>query len=846
MTRRTVPRYEPLTIEPKWQKTWDKAKAFLAHDGKGAKTYILDMFPYPSGRIHMGHVRNYAIGDVLARYHFHLGRNVLHPMGFDAFGLPAENAAIQNRVHPHKWTYQNVHFMEAQLKRIGLAVDWTRRVITCDPEYYKWEQRLFIQMYEKGLAYRKQSILHWCPECETVLANEQVEGGKCWRCESKVTKKDLEQWFLKITAYADELLEGLEELKDGWPERVLTMQQNWIGRSDGALIDFEIEGMTGERLRVFTTRPDTLFGATFLSIAPEHPLIGKIAKAVSKEKREELARFAEKVKQTDVTARTEAALEKEGIATGVFGLHPFTHERLPIYAANFVVMAYGTGAVMAVPCHDQRDFEFAEKYGIPRTLVIQPPNENLTTEEMEQAYEGPGTMIRSGEFDGLDNEQGKKMIAEALQQNGKGKAAVTYRLRDWGISRQRYWGAPIPMIHCGSCGIVPVLFKDLPVQLPRQVPLTGTGGSPLAQVPSFANTKCPKCKKPAKRDTDTMDTFMESSWYFLRYGSPKCKKGMFDPKAANYWLPVDQYIGGIEHAILHLLYARFITRVLRDLGMLKISEPFSRLLTQGMVIKDGEKMSKSKGNVVDPDYLIQKYGADTVRVFLLFAAPTERDLDWSDQGVEGAFRFLDRFWRFVQNVHAVTATFKEPTPEQMRNDPKAQEILRAMHKTIRRVTEGIQRFHFNTSIATLMEFVNQISAEHDDFWNLALEPQKAQTFSSAHLWAWRLSAETMIVLISPFAPHIAAELWKELGKKKLLARHPWPAFDPALAADEIVTLVVQVNGKVRGKVEIGRGADEASVVAAARSNENVQRFLEGKALRKTIVVPDKLVNLVVG
>ncbi|MFH1263536.1 MAG: leucine--tRNA ligase [Pseudomonadota bacterium] len=846
MTRRSVARYEPLKIEPKWQKAWTRAKAFSAKDGKGKKSYILDMFPYPSGRIHMGHVRNYAIGDVVTRYRLHLGENVLHPMGFDAFGMPAENAAIQNNSHPRKWTYDNIEFMETQLKRIGLAIDWDRRVVTCDPAYYRWEQQLFIQMYEKGLAYRKRSVQHWCPTCETVLANEQVENGKCWRCDSAVTKKDLDQWFLKITAYADELLEGLKELADGWPERVLTMQHNWIGRSDGAYIDFEIEGMPGEKLQVFTTRPDTLYGATFLSIAPEHPLIAKVTKLVSKEKREELLAFAEKVKKTDVSARTEASLEKEGVATGIFGLHPFTKERLPIYAANFVVMMYGTGAVMAVPCHDQRDFEFAEKYGIPRALVIQPPDQNLTTEEMEAAYEGPGTMIRSGEFDGLDNEQGKKEIVDALRKIGAGKPAITYRLRDWGISRQRYWGTPIPMVHCDSCGTVPVPLKELPVELPSKVPLTGEGGSPLARIPSFVKTKCPKCRKPAHRETDTMDTFMESSWYFLRYCSPKFKKGLCDPKAVDYWMPVDQYIGGIEHAILHLLYARFLTRVLRDLKMVKVSEPFQRLMTQGMVIKDGEKMSKSKGNVVDPDYLIQKYGADTLRVFSLFAAPAERDLDWSDQGVDGAFRFLDRFWRFVLNIDAVTRKLPKLSDVEIRKDPKAEEVLRGLHKTIRAVTEGIRRFHFNTSISAVMELVNSISGEHPDFWSLALEPEKGSDLSTEQLAAWREAARATVILMSPFAPHITQELWKELGNKKLLARHPWPAFDPALAADEIVTLVVQVNGKVRGKVEIERGAAESAVLAAAQSNDNVRRFLEGKQIRKTIVVPDKLVNLVIG
>ncbi len=846
MTRRTVDRYEPQKIEPKWGKKWERSKSFHARTGKGRKKYILSMFPYPSGRIHMGHVRCYVIGDLIARYHLHRGDNVLHPMGFDAFGLPAENAAIQNKVHPRKWTYDNMRFMEKQLSRLGLAIDWSRKVITCEPSYYKWEQMLFIAMFEKGLAYRKRSLVHWCPRCETVLANEQVEDNKCWRCDSIVQAKDLEQWFFCITAYADELLNGLHELEHGWPERVLTMQKNWIGKSEGAYIDFELEGFQKEKVRVFTTRSDTLFGVTFLTIAPEHPLVTQILRHVSLEKGEAISRFIEKVQKTDLSKRTEDALEKEGIATDLYCLHPFTQKRIPIYLANFVVMSYGTGAVMGVPCHDQRDFEFAKKYGLPMRLVIQPRDQVLTTEELEKAYTEPGTLIRSETFEGLDSGEAKSSIVRSLQEKGMGEPALTYRLRDWGISRQRYWGTPIPMIHCEKCGIVSVPLKDLPVTLPKNPPLTGRGGSPLAQVPSFMNTKCPKCKRPARRDTDTMDTFMESSWYFLRYCSPKFGKGMFDPKAVEYWAPVDQYVGGIEHAILHLLYSRFLTRVLRDLKMVKFSEPFSRLLTQGMVIKDGEKMSKSKGNVVDPDYLINKYGADTVRVFSLFAAPPEKDLDWSDQGVEGANRFLDRLWRFVLNIYILAGKAKKVSDQEIKDDPKAQAIFRLTHKTVQSVTESVDRFHFNTGISAIMEFVNKVSAEYPDFWSFAEFPQKAKEMSNAHLWTLKNAAEIAVRLISPYAPHLSEELWRKCGNSKLLVRFSWPVFDSDWTIDERVTIVVQVNGKVRGKIEAARGTEEAQVILLAQENENVRRFVNGKPMKKTILVPDKLINLVVG
>ncbi|MFH1017586.1 MAG: leucine--tRNA ligase [Pseudomonadota bacterium] len=841
-----VPRYEPAKIEKKWQKAWAKKRVFRAKEGVKNKYYLLEMFPYPSGRIHMGHVRNYAIGDVVARYRMHRGFNVLHPMGFDAFGLPAENAAIQHNTHPRKWTYDNMKFMEKQFQRLGFSIDWSRRVITCDPDYYKWEQALFIRMYEKGLAYRKRSVVHWCEKCRTVLANEQVKDGRCWRCGQPVVKRDLDQWFFKITAYAEELLAGLKELAPTWPERVLTMQRNWIGRSEGALIDFEIEEFKGERITVFTTRADTLFGATFLSIAPEHPLVDRILAKASAEKKEEIRGFVERVKNTDVLERTSETSEKEGVASGVHVLHPFTQARLPVFIANFVVMEYGTGAVMAVPCHDDRDFAFANKYSLHRRVVIQPPNEELVREEMDSAYTGPGTLVRSGPFDGLDSEEGAARIAKVLQEKKLGKPAITYRLRDWGISRQRYWGTPIPMIHCPSCGVVPVPLKDLPVKLPPKVSFTGKGGPPLEQVPSFVNIRCPKCKGKARRDTDTMDTFVESSWYFLRYCSPKHRKGMFETKAVDYWLPVDQYIGGIEHAILHLLYTRFLIRVLRDFKMVHFSEPFTRLLTQGMVIKDGEKMSKSKGNVVDPDYLIEKYGADTVRLFSLFAAPVERDLDWSDQGVDGAYRFLDRLWRFALNLESACKEAAKPGSEELASDSKASKIHRLTQKTIRTVTECLDRMHFNVAISLIMELLNGVAQEIPEIWDLASEPSKASSLTKAQRWALSESALAAIHLISPFAPHIADELWKRWGDKRILQTVPWPTFDAEWAKDEKITVVVQVNGKVRGKIEAERGESEERLIELAQKDENVRKHTEGKAVRRTIVVPDKLVNLVVG
>ncbi len=846
MATATIPRYEPGKIEPKWQSNWEKTKAFQSKEGKKNKYYLLEMFPYPSGRIHMGHVRNYAIGDVVANFKKRQGFNVLHPMGFDAFGLPAENAAIKNKVHPKKWTYDNIKFMEKQLKRLGFSVDWNRKVVTADPEYYRWEQLLFIEMFKKGLAYRKRSHVQWCPTCDTVLANEQVNDGKCWRCEDKVVEKNLDQWFLRITQYADELLEGLFELEGGWPERVLTMQRNWIGRSEGAFIDFELEKFGQEKIKVFTTRPDTLFGVTFLSIAAEHPLVKKITAVASDENRKKVEAFVEKVKNTNPQDRIAENFEKEGVNTGIFCTHPLTREKIPIFIANFVLMDYGTGAVMAVPAHDERDFAFAKKYHLPIRLVIAPPDREVNEEELEEAYTGSGTMVRSGRYDGLDNDEGGARIVRTLTQKKLGSAAVTYRLKDWGISRQRYWGTPIPMIHCQKCGILPVPTEDLPVKLPTKAPLEGKGASPLGRVASFMKVKCPECGKPAQRDTDTMDTFMESSWYFLRYCSPHYDKGMFDPKAAKYWAPVDQYIGGIEHAVMHLLYSRFITRVLRDLGWADISEPFARLLTQGMVIKDGEKMSKSKGNVVDPDGLIDKYGADTVRLFSLFASPVDRDLDWSEQGVEGASRFLDRLWRFALNIHAASPKARKATESVVSQDELATKIFRLTHKMIRQTTENMSRFHFNTAISSVMEFVNHVAGALPSVWEIGTNPEAAKALTAAQKSALRHAALSAISVMYPVTPHITEELWKLLDNSKMLVDAPWPEFDPKFAQEEKVTLVVQVNGKVRAKLEMERSLDNEKVIEAATTAENVKKHLEGKTLRKTIVVPNKLVNLVLG
>ncbi len=824
--------YNPRKIEEKWQKTWEEKGFYRVSEGGKKKYYVLEMFPYPSGRIHMGHVRNYTIGDVVARYKRTRGFNVLHPIGWDAFGLPAENAAIERGIHPAKWTYQNIAQMKEQFKRLGFSYDWTREIATCNPSYYKWEQMVFTRMLERGLAYKKASVINWCPSCETVLANEQVEDGRCWRCKSEVERKDMVGWFFKITKYAEELLEGCEKLKDGWPERVLTMQGNWIGKSTGAVIDFPLENPVDEetKLSIFTTRPDTVFGVTFMSLAPEHRLSEKLVTGKPQEK--ENLHFIQKIREQTRTERAAEEAKKEGIFTGAYCINPFTSDRVPIYIANFVLMEYGTGVIMCVPAHDQRDFEFAKGYELPIKVVIKPESEELNPEDMKSAYEEPGIMVNSGEFSGLQSEVGKERIIEYVESKGLGTGRVNYILRDWGISRQRYWGAPIPIIYCEKCGTVPVPDECLPVELPLNVEFTGKGGSPLAKLESFVNTKCSKCGGDAKRETDTMDTFVESSWYFLRYASPDYGEGMFDRESVKYWLPVDQYIGGIEHAIMHLLYARFYTKVLRDLGMCDLDEPFLNLLTQGMVIKDGAKMSKSVGNIVDPDDMIVKYGADTVRVFMLFASPVQRDLDWSDEGIEGGYRFLNRVWRLVYDSGISNSGLGVGEFDNSRLvSPNSNELLIKVHKTIKRVTDDLERFQFNTAIAAIMELLNAVSR---------FEPN-----GKGDKLVLKESVEAIVCLLYPMAPHISEELWESLGQRETLVDKPWIEWDKGIVERADITIVLQVNGRVRSQVLMDPDSTEDELRQAAFSDEKVKNYISGKEIKKVVVVPKKLVNIVV-
>ncbi|WP_022853344.1 leucine--tRNA ligase [Thermodesulfatator atlanticus] len=858
-------KYDFQEIENKWQKTWEEKKTFAAEDNAPKpKYYVLEMFPYPSGRIHMGHVRNYAIGDVIARFQKMRGKNVLHPMGWDAFGLPAENAAIKHGIHPAKWTYENIAYMRKQLKRLGLSYDWERELATCDPDYYKHEQRFFIEMLERGLAYRKKTTVNWCESCQTVLANEQVEDGCCWRCGEEVVLKEMEGWFFKITDYAEELLADIEKLRGKWPEKVLAMQINWIGKSEGAEIRFPLLGEP-EEIVVFTTRPDTLYGVTFISLSPEHPLARKLAEKAPSLK-EEFEKFLAEARR-ERRKIEEGDFEKKGLFLKAYAKHPLTGEKIPVYAANFVLMEYGTGAVMAVPAHDQRDFEFAKKYGLPIKVVIQPEGEELSPETLEAAYEDPGIMVNSGPFSGLPSEEGKQKVIAYLEEKGLGRRKITYRLRDWGVSRQRYWGCPIPVIYCDSCGIVPEKIENLPVTLPLDAELDEQGRSPLPRLSSFVETTCPKCGRPARRETDTFDTFVESSWYFARFACPHAEEPL-DKEKVSYWLPVDQYIGGIEHAILHLLYARFFTKVLRDLGYLDLDEPFERLLTQGMVIKETyrcpkhgwlypeevspegtclkegcgakvkigrfEKMSKSKCNVVDPNAMIERYGADTVRLFMLFAAPPERDLEWSDSGIEGAHRFLQRVFRLViENLDNLknTAAYEG---KQDALPPGLKELRRKTHQTIAKVTQDIEeRYQFNTAIAAIMELVN---ASYDAL---------AKFTNEKEFWpVMREAIEAIILLLAPMAPHIAEELWERLGKESLVSDTPWPTYDEsALKADE-VTIAIQVNGKLRDQIRVPAGAEESFVKEEALKSPKVMRHLEGKEIKKVIYVPNKLINFV--
>ena len=826
-------RYTPKSIERKWQDQWEREKLFgVREDPAREKFYLLEMFPYPSGRIHMGHVRNYSIGDVVARFLMMRGCNVLHPMGWDAFGMPAENAAIKANTHPAKWTYDNIDYMRNQLKKLGFSYDWSREFATCDVSYYRWEQMFFLKMYEQGLAYRRSSYVNWCNTCHTVLANEQVEGGACWRCDQPVVQKEMDQWFFKITAYVEELLDFTNKLP-GWPERVLTMQQNWIGKSYGSRLVFPLAAGDGE-ITVFTTRADTLFGATFMSLAPEHPMVEGLCRGTSQA--EAVLRFVEKTKQAKRSDRDTELLEKEGVFTGSYCINPVTQAEIPIYVANFVLMEYGTGAVMAVPAHDQRDFEFAIKYGLPIQVVIKPEDANHATAsgQLKAAYEEDGILFNSGSFSGMTSDRAREAITQTLAAKGLGEMTVQYRLRDWGISRQRYWGAPIPIIYCHHCGVVPVPEKDLPVVLPTDVELLPNGGSPLPVYEPFVKTSCPQCGGPGRRETDTMDTFVESSWYFARFACATSHDTPLDHRQVRYWLPVNQYIGGIEHAVLHLLYARFFTKVLRDMGYLEIDEPFLNLLTQGMVIKDGAKMSKSKGNVVDPDEMIETYGADTVRLFCLFAAPPEKDLEWSDQGVEGAARFLSRVWRLVADHQEHLKTAAEVFDDAELPKPLA-DLYRKTHQTIKKVTEDIgNRFHFNTAIAAVMELVNQM-------YQILEQPSREGPFWSV----MKVAVENMILLIAPIVPHIAEELWQAMGHSASVATASWPKWSEKALQAEQVLIVVQVNGKLRSRIMVPVEATTEQVEQAATQDARTQDFIGGKAIRKIVVVPGKLVNIVV-
>jgi leucyl-tRNA synthetase len=820
------PHYRAQDIETRWQQRWNESGAFVAENQGDSPYYVLEMFPYPSGKIHMGHVRNYSIGDAVARFLRRRGHQILHPIGWDAFGMPAENAAIKNNSHPGTWTYANIKDMRSQFKRLGLSYDWDRELATCHPGYFRWEQKIFLEMLDKGIAFRSQQRVNWCVECATVLANEQVNDGACWRCDEVVEQRDLEAWSIRITDYAQDLLDDLDSLSD-WPDAVRAMQRNWIGRSVGARIALPVSGADDlDPIEVFTTRPDTFMGCTFMSLAPEHPMVMELAArgGVS----QEVGEFVAEMGRADRSARGDGA-EKRGVFTGMYADHPLLGRKIPIYVANFVLMDYGTGAVMAVPAHDQRDFEFAQKYGLDIAPVIQPHGEDqaLDAATMEAARPEAGVLINSGPFDGLDNEEAKRVLAAKLSQIGCGGATINFRLRDWGVSRQRYWGAPIPIIYCDSCGVSPVPDADLPVTLPEDAEMTGEG-SPLANHPTWKHVPCPSCGTPAVRETDTFDTFWQSSWYFLRYCSPRFEEGPFDPEAVARWMPVDHYIGGIEHACMHLLYARFFMKALADLGYEVPREPFKRLTTQGMVIKDGAKMSKSKGNVVDPTSIIERYGADTARLFILFAAPPEKELEWNDNGVEGAYRFLRRVHRLGE---AAAALGEEALPTDL---SEADQVLRrSTHKMLRKVTHDLENgFHFNTAIAAIMEHLNAVTAA-----GVGGE-------SKVHAGVARESMEMVAHALFPFAPHLADELHEMLGASQDLMRTPWPEHDEAACEESSVTIVVQVMGKLRGKIEVAPDADKETILSAAKAEPSVARHLEGKTLIKEIVVPGRLVNFV--
>ena len=831
-------RYDAQSVESKWFERWQQDPSLYAAESNSTKPkyYVLEMLPYPSGALHMGHVRNYAIGDALARYTWMNGKNVLHPMGWDSFGLPAENAAISNNTPPREWTLRNIANMKAQMKRLGFAYDWTREVTTCLPDYYRWNQWFFLKFYERGLAYRKKSRVNWCPQCATVLANEQVVNGCCWRHEETlVEQRDLEQWFLRITNYSEELLRDLDKLGN-WPEKVRTMQRNWIGRSEGALIDFSLDGpagRTGSKIPVFTTRVDTIYGATSVQLAPEHPLVADLTTGNAGLGAQVDQMMSEQRKAKE--AGDIGEIEKHGVNTGRFAINPYNQERVPIWVANYILMDYGTGAIMSVPAHDERDHEFAKKYELPIRQVIQPRPGSEAAQSQIDVQQAPftttdGTLVNSGPFTGLACEQALKQMAQHAEKQGFGKATITYRLKDWGISRQRYWGTPIPILYCDKHGIVPVPEKDLPVMLPENVDITLTGGSPLGRVPEFLNTTCPKCGGPARRETDTMDTFVDSSWYFYRYTDAHNDKAPFDSKTAGYWFPIDQYIGGVEHAILHLIYSRFWTKVMRDMGLVENDEPVERLFTQGMVIKDGAKMSKSLGNVVSPDEMVARYGADAARLYSLFAAPPDRDLDWQDTGIEGIQRFLGRVYRFV--VRHAKPQGRATAPDGNLS-PEARRIRRKLHQTIKRVSDDFQgRWHFNTCIAAIMELVNELYGVEE---NIARIP--ASLLSDVQ--------RNLVLLLHPFAPYVTSELWEMLGERKDLLRAPWPKYDPALAKEEEIEIPIQVNGKLRSKIVVSADADQNTIQQTAQSDEKLKAAIRGKQIVKVIVVPGKLVNVVV-
>jgi leucyl-tRNA synthetase len=841
--------YRPQELDKKWQHRWASSRVFeVSVDPSRPKFYCLEMFAYPSGHAHVGHVRNYIIGDVVARTKRMLGFNVLHPFGWDAFGLPAENAAIKNGIHPEVSTRDNIAHMKGQLQRLGISYAWDREIATCDPEYYKWNQWLFIRMFERGLAYRRRSAVNWCPSCKTVLANEQVVDGGCWRCGTPVETRELEQWFFRITAYADELLNSIDGLQH-WPEKVLTMQRNWIGRSEGAHIQFVVDGDPSTTIGVFTTRIDTIFGSTFVLLAPEHPLVGRFADL--SDNPAEFRRKAQAFRAQDRAARLSGEVEKQGFDTGRRAINPFTNEPVPIWVANFVLGEYGTGAVMAVPAHDQRDFEFASKFNLPVRVVITPDAKATPSAVVTEATDAYGVLVDSGQFSGLLSAEAQRRMIAFAQERGFGEGTVQFRLKDWGISRQRYWGTPIPMIYCEKDGIVAVPDEQLPVELPKVAQFTGRGDSPLAQIPEFVNVACPRCHGPARRETDTMDTFVDSSWYFYRFADPHNTHQPFDPATVKYWLPVDFYSGGVEHAILHLIYSRFFARVFRDLGMVDHSEPFRQLLTQGMVLKDGAVMSKSKGNVVDPDSMVQKYGADALRLYVMFVAPPEKEVEWSDSGLEGSFRFLARVWRLVDHwCETIAGTGIGSADEFTSLSADERAVRRKVHETIRRVTVDIeQRQQLNTAISAIMELVNELYAFSEK--TVLRSPARRgddepiTTARAETICVMREATSALIRMLAPFAPHTAEEMWERLGESGGLAAAVWPKFNAAVAkADEIV-VPVQVNGKVRGRVTVAADASDGDLERAALDDAGVKPHIAGKAVKKIVVAKGRLVSIVV-